>query len=360
MRDPLVQALRQPDSLAQASARDWSLRVAEARSAGLLAELAARTAAVPAPPEARSLLDAALHQQQQQRRFMLREINHLAAALAPVGLPWLLLKGGAYLALDLPFARQRSHGDLDLLVAREHLPRFEGALLAGGWLGDMRQDAHDQRFYREWSHEVPPVTHVRRGSTVDLHHALAPPLGRYPVDTAQLLARAQPLPGLALGHTLAAEDLPLHSALHLEVSGEFHRALRDLLDIERLLRHFETQAPGFEARVAQRAEQLGLSLPWALALQQRERLWGTAPQRPVQVSVPQGLGLALRRPLFNAAIGSPHPRDASLRRSVAQGVLYLRAHRLRLPLRLLLPHLWHKFMKRWRAQHAPAAARLEG
>jgi hypothetical protein len=40
--------------------------------------------------------------------------------------------------------------------------------------------------------------------------------------------------------------------------------------------------------------------------------------------------------------------------------LYFRAHALRLPLRLLVPHLLHKLKRRWRAHHAPSEARLEG
>ncbi len=360
MRDPLLTLLRTPSAALPASPRAWSDRIAEARTSGLLSMLAAVATPLRPPPEAAAHLGAQLHLQSLRLQHMQREIGHLAAALEPLDVPWVLLKGGAYVALNLPLAAQRQFGDLDLLVQRKDLRRVEGALMAAGWIGDTQADAHDERFYREWSHEVPPVTHVRRGSTVDLHHAIAPPLGRYPVDTEALLATAPVLPGYRQLRTLQPVDLVLHSALHSLLSGEFDRALRDLLDIDALIRHYQQTHPAFEDELVDRAEELGLSevllqLQWERA----DRL-GAPTAAWARPRGWQALRARALRPLFRAAGGTWHPNRASWTRRLCQGVLYLRAHTLRLPLRLLLPHLLNKLRRRWRGQHAPAAAHLEG
>ncbi len=360
MHDPLLTLLRTPSDALPASPRAWSDRIAEARTSGLLPSLAAVATTLRPPPEAAAHLEAQLHLQALRLQHMQREIGHLAAALEPLGVPWVLLKGGAYVALNLPLAAHRQFGDLDLLVRRKDLRRVEGALMAAGWIGDTLADAHDERFYREWSHEVPPVTHVRRGSTVDLHHAIAPPLGRYPVDTETLLATAPVLPGYRQLRTLQSVDLVLHSALHSVLSGEFDRALRDLLDIDALIRHYQQAHPAFEAELVARAEELGLSevllqLQWERA----DRL-GASPAAWARPRGWQALRTYALRPLFRAAGGTWHPHRASWTRRLCQSVLYLRAHTLRLPLHLLLPHLLNKLRRRWRGQHAPAAAHLEG
>lgn len=360
MRDALLALLRDPASTLPTTPRAWSDRVAEARSSGLLPALAHRVLGLPQPPQARAHLQACLHVQSLRVGFMRREIQHLADALEPLGVPWVLLKGAAYVALDLPFAAHRQFGDIDLLVARQDLRRVENALMGAGWVGDKHGDAHDERFYREWSHEVPPVTHVRRGSTVDLHHAIAPPLGRHPVDTERLMAASVRVPGFQHMRTLQPVDLVLHSALHSVLSGEFDRALRDLLDIDALIVHHRVADPDFEARLSARAAELGLS-PVLMQVQwQRQAQLAAMPTHLPTLSARQAFSARLMRPLFTASGGSWHPNRAGFWRSCAQTVLYLRAHTLRLPLRLLLPHLMNKLRRRWRDHHAPTEATLEG
>ena len=82
---------------------------------GLHQAVALTASLLPQPEQARSHLQASLHLQGLRVRHMQREIAHLAAALEPLGVPWVLLKGAAYVALELPFAAQRQFGDIDLL-----------------------------------------------------------------------------------------------------------------------------------------------------------------------------------------------------------------------------------------------------
>lgn len=351
--DALTQALTVPGGTQGWPAARWSLALSQARQSGLLGSLNARLGAAPRPEQARSVLDAAEALAERRHARMQRELVHLAEALEPLDLPWVVLKGTAYMARGLPVSRGRTFSDIDLLVERAHLKRFEDALLVAGWTPDPHTDAHDDRFYREWSHEVPPVVHILRRSTVDLHHALAPPLGRYPVDTSQLLAAAPVLPGYRQLRTLCDTDLVLHSALHLVVSGEFDRGLRDLLDIDGLIRHFSVAEPAFEHQLCARAQVLGLADVLALVQRQRQAVLGVARAPQPTVSAGAALELAVLQPLYAQALRPQHASCAPWWRRLGEKLLYARAHTLRLPLRLLLPHLWHKA---WRPKPATSTA----
>ncbi|UUZ51358.1 nucleotidyltransferase family protein [Massilia sp. B-10] len=57
-------------------------------------------------------------------------------------------------------------------------------------------DPYDQRYYRVWMHEIPPMQHVQRGSVIDVHHAILPLTAAARPDPALLRAGAQTVPGM--------------------------------------------------------------------------------------------------------------------------------------------------------------------
>ncbi len=323
----------------------WTTLLGQARVARLLPRLALHLAArgwLAAVPEApRRYLEGALPAAERQRQAVRWEIDRLRVALAEVPGPVVLLKGAAYVAAGLPPARGRMFGDVDILVPREQLPLVEASLLAGGWAHEAL-DPYDERYYRDWMHELPPFKHVWRHSWLDVHHTITPPTSRYAVDGAALLAEAVALPGLPGFATLAPRDLILHSATHLLLDGELPHGLRDLLDLDDLLRHFGAE-PGFWISLVERAQALGLAPLLALALGQLERLFGTRPpaEAAAAVAALPDPGVTMPR-LLAAALRPHHPScsDAGVRR--ARRLLYLRAHALRMPLRQVLPHLARK------------------
>ena len=103
-------------------------------------------------------------------------------------------------------------------------------------------------------HELPALQHVHRSSVIDLHHTIAPPLSRIPVDAQKLISVARPTEGTRF-FVLAPGDMLLHSALHLLQEGDFSHGMRDLLDIDALLREFgsEFELLAFLARACARA-----------------------------------------------------------------------------------------------------------
>jgi Uncharacterised nucleotidyltransferase len=239
-----------------------------------------------------------------------------------------------------------------VMVPRALLAQAEMGLLGAGWVHPPL-DPYDDRYYRQWMHELPPLEHVWRHTWLDVHHTITPPTARWHVDGAAL--RVVPLetdPRLAV---LAPEDMLLHSAVHLLQEGDFSGGQRDLLDLDDLLRHHEAASPQtFWPALLSRARELGLGVPLHHALVQRERLFGNAPPQHHAAEV-QALarGWASRRlmpRLLAVALRPAHPSCDSAASGPARTALYVRSHWLRMPWWRIVPHLARKAWYRTRAR----------
>jgi hypothetical protein len=273
------------------------------------------------------------------------EVDQIRRALDGLGLPLILLKGAAYAMAGLPPAPGRIFSDVDILVPKEGIGEVEAALMLGGW-ATVKQDAYDQRYYREWMHELPPMEHVQRGNTIDVHHAILPETAAVRPDPALLRAASQPVPGSEGLWMLAPHDMVLHSAVHLFSEGDMEHGLRDLLDLHRLLQHFGA-APGFWEGLAARAVQLQLARPLFYALRYCTSLLGTVVPPAVLAEAaaagrPSRPLLVLMDALFLRTLAPPHPDCADRFTSAARGALYLRGNWLRMPPLMLARHLFHK------------------
>jgi hypothetical protein len=349
--DLLLAALRDPAVLPGYSDGAWDQLVRLGRSADLLARLAvtARQAGVwdRLPSAPRRHLSSALKLAQRQRRELDFELEHVADALAENGVPVVLLKGAAYAASGLDASRGRLLSDVDILVPCASLQATEMALMLSGWITTKR-DPYDQRYYRTWMHELPPMRHVRRGTTLDVHHALLPLTARLQPGTDRLLARARRLrPGSCL-HVLAPHDMVLHSAAHLMHEGEFERGLRGLVDLDALLREFGAQ-PGFWTGLVPRAVELDLVRPLFYALRYTIGFLQTPVPSALLESLAQApgahpgrWGLRLMDAAFRRVLRPVNPLAADRWTPLARAFLYLRGHWLRMPPGLLLLHLSRK------------------
>lgn len=266
---------------------------------------------------------------------VLRELRLIGDALASVGTKVILLKGAAYVAADLPVARGRMFSDIDLLVEKTFLPKAEGDLMLAGWIAQ-HLSSYDLCYYREWSHEIPPMVHLQRGTVLDLHHSLVMPTCRIRVDVQPMIDEVVPIAGEGNWFRLKDEDLVLHAASHLLLNSEFDRGLRDLWDIDILLRHFGASRPDFGESVLERAERVGLGRIVRQAFTLCARLFDTPlPQRALNECGPV-------MKLLGAAIGTRHPDTRSSWQALADQLLLYRELNLRLPPTLLARHLWHK------------------
>jgi len=349
----LSQVWAQPDQQPKLTLSDWETILGQARQTSLLGRLARHyadrdwLAAVPEQP--RQYLEGALRLVERQHHEVQWEVQRIRRALTHVDTPVVMLKGAAYFVAGLPPRHGRLFSDIDIMVNRERLPEVEGALFRSGWISEER-DAYNQRYYREWMHEIPPMKHVQRGTVIDVHHTITPPTSRFRVDGARLLERITAVDDRAGLFILAPEDMVLHSAVHLFQEGEFRHGLRDLLDINDLLLHF-SKDPGFWRTLFARAKELDLGEPLFHALHHVQRLFGTVTppdlQRELQDIQPGWMTRRGMSVLLNHALQPLHPSCAEPFGDFARWLLYVRSHYLRMPWYLMVPHLTRKAFMRY-------------
>ena len=279
----------------------------------------------------------------------LRELRQVARVLEHEGTDLMALKGVAYLVADLPPRGWRNLSDIDLMVPEEDIADAERALLRAGWQPSGEFDAYDQHYYRAWMHEVPPLVHHNRETEVDLHHNLAPPVSRIRIDANHLWDEARTVSdpyGLTV-KVLGPADMLLHNAVHLYMNDELRGGLRDVMDFRDLFEHFIDQEAGFEDQLLKRAAVLGCGRPLYYAVSTAHRLTGLRPSvdfvRAVQRYAPVSAVAHFMTWLIEQALA---PSRLGLRRSaVAHQLLFIRSHWVRMPLPMLLRHLWRKALK---------------
>ena len=345
-------ALRHPQHLPGLTATQWEPVVQQARRADVLARIAVSmqdTGQLQAVPDApRAHLQAALQVVRAQHAEVRLEARQIAVALRGLGIPVLLLKGAAYVVAGLPAARGRLFSDTDILVPRAALREVEGALMLHGWLG-AHLDAYDQRYYRQWMHELPPMSHLTRGSTLDVHHNILPLTVRRPPDADRLLMQSQPVPGADGLRMLGRADMVLHSMTHLFHNDDLSHGLRDLSDLDLLLRAFADDT-SLWSQLVERAQVLHLQRPLAYGLWATRELLGTPVPDAALVQAGQAAALDVMtepmRSLWRRALRTPHADAALPGQALAVLLLYVRAHWLRMPPLQLAYHLGYKAWKR--------------
>lgn len=351
-RDVLLDALREPAAVTALSLEQWDRLVRQCRGAKLLGRLAVlldqRQLLDQVPAQVRPHLDSARAIADRHQRVLRWEVTCLRRVLGGLGIPIVLLKGAAYQMADLPPARGRLLGDIDIMVPKTEVQRVERVLLEHGWQ-PLNVHPYDQRYYRTWMHELPPLMHRDRQTVLDLHHTILPETGRLHPDPQKLFEAARRV-GEGPFFVLAPADMVLHSAAHLFQDGDLAGGLRDLIDLDDLLRHFGQEA-SFWGELLDRAKQQDLCRPLYYALRFAGRCLRTPiPEPMIAGAAAWGPGRHVRwlmDALVSRALEPGLPGTTGLGTSVARWVLYARSHWLRMPPWLLACHLTRKALRRW-------------
>jgi len=344
----LTEVLMRPEQATSITMQQWDLLLRQAREAGLLSRLAltlqAHKLLAELPDRVVQHLESSIVYAERQQQVVRWEVRCIQAALTTAKQSVVLLKGAAYVIANLPAARGRVFADIDLLTDKSKLDKVEQALFAAGWV-TTHHDTYDQRYYRQWMHELPPMQHIQRRSVLDVHHNILPETARANPDAKLLLENIECVDERKGIYVLSTEDRIIHSATHLFFDGEFEHGLRDLLDMHDLM-IAANQKEGFWESLLSRARQLTLSRPLYYALTQVKRLYQTpVPDGVISELRKQEVGLLrdwLMKQVFHYSLLPPHSSCRSLMTSIAMQFLYLRAHYLRMPLHLLIPHLTRK------------------
>ncbi|MEP7283517.1 MAG: nucleotidyltransferase family protein [Rubrivivax sp.] len=349
-------SLREAEQVLGWSLPEWERAIRLARRLRLLGRMAESVDAAGllgrVPPQAARHLLGEGRKARFRTRSLVWAAERVGQALADAPYPRVLLKGAAYIAQGLPIGRGRLPSDLDILVPRDAIADAQRRLVAAGWR-EPTLDEHDSRYYHAWSHEVPPMRHREHGLELDLHHNIQPPVARLKVDAALLLAAARPIEHADWRgwQVLDPLDQILHSATHLFQDADLTERVRDLADLDALLRAGAASAPRFWALLLARARDTGLGSPLALALQLLPRWFGT----PVPADVAQGvarqgpgrLQSAWLLPALRTVLTPVEPdSEPPWTRRLAGAALGTRYHLTRMPLPLLAAHAWHKLRHR--------------
>ncbi|HET9830831.1 MAG TPA: nucleotidyltransferase family protein [Vicinamibacterales bacterium] len=341
----LARVLREPSHLRRLSPEDLSRFLDAANVARLLGwavtECRAGQIAKRAPAWLQDRLRAADAQAASYERAIRWEIDRLARAFYGTGQRWILLKGAGYVAAGLAPGAGRRVADIDILVPRSDLTRVEELLHDHGW--ELPQlDPYDERYYREWMHELPPMVHRERQTIVDVHHAILPGTSRLHPASERLLERAVTAGDV---HVLCPSHMVLHAAAHLFHDGEIAGAIRDLVDIDQLLRCFGRDGPFWEDFIGE-ARTLDLTRPAYYAVTYARRWFATSVPdwvvRELQSWAPPAPVGRLMEALVARSIATTSGRSSSF----AVFALYVRSHWLRMPPLRVIAHLSRKALRR--------------
>ena len=307
------------------------------QDSGALNELPA--AAVDQLSSAKTMADA-------RARLALWELDRIAWATRDTAAkPLVVMKGCAYLMLGLPNAAGRIFADVDLLTAKGKLEELEQELNARGW-ETTKLSPYDQNYYRNWTHELPPLVHREREVEIDLHHNVLPRTARLKPSSAKLLDRARPLPDSPY-QVLSDEDVLLHTMTHLMFDADLGDQIRDLLDVKRIAEHYAEKDAGFWRRLLDRAVELDLTRPAYYSLRYcRLLLNASIPEDVLSASeawAPPRIVVRLMDAMVPRALYPQHPDAPSRVSELCRLLLYMRSHWIRMPPWLLAYHLSYKF-----------------
>jgi hypothetical protein len=330
----LVRALRDPASIGDC---DWAGLVSAARVEQLIGSLAFRMEGRPVPSRIAAIFEDARRDAAHARTQALWEAEMARRALASLNVPMILMKGTAFHAADFEASIGRSVGDLDIMVPRSSLDAVEAALLEAGWEHVKDEEGYDDSYYRRWMHELPPLIHRERDRMIDVHHTILPLTAR-PKPDPEALVSASVDAGAGF-RVLHPADMIVHAAAHLIADGDLAGGLRNLWDIDRLVRQFSEQGDEFTVELRKRAREHDLVPAVARALRLARHLYGTPVDDRLAGEAPSSDRLFLRRLLARDGWGRQ-------RRPATRLGFYVRSHWLRMPPLMLARHLWVKARRR--------------
>ncbi len=324
----VILALRETDMLARV---------------GYLASQAGCLTRYPKPVQRHIQSARALAFRQQQQACY--EAGELSQQLADIGVAPLFLKGAAYSLLDNAAAQGRIYSDIDVLVPKPDLIEIQKKLVVNSWMPKALED-YDERYYRDWTHEIPPMHHVLRGTVADIHHNLIPPVSGKAPDIGLFTHNPQQTANGLL--TLSTEGLILHSSIHLFYNEEFSHGFRDICDLHLLFNELALTDTCW-SRLLKLAKDTGFESELYYAFRYCDILFHTAfPdrfRRQMQTIAPSRSRTAVADFILGHALLPQHKSAMTLRYKGILILALIRGHWLKMPLRILLPHLAYKGWK---------------
>lgn len=337
-----------PQCILQWSEADWNLAVQQGYATGMLARMYSmmkrHELLAHIPTQLSWHFSSAYLLFNAHRLDIQTEIHFITKALSFGHLKPVFLKGAAYHVADDVCADGRLCVDIDIYVDKGKIAEAEKLLKWQGWQGT-KLDSHDEKYYRDWMHEIPALTHEGRGMVVDVHHNLVPLISKVKLD-GQHFAEKAILAKNNNEYVLADEDRILHSALHMLLDGEFDKGFRDLSDIDMLLRQNSEANPDFWHAIVARAESLGIARILYYALKHSAEIFKTpVPEytfKKLSVYKANSWVDKLTNFCFSRVLVPNHESCTLSFHHLCTKLLFLRSHWIKMPIHILIPHLFYK------------------
>ncbi|MGR5237697.1 nucleotidyltransferase family protein [Vibrio alfacsensis] len=352
----LVDVLVQPEKLTKLAPAALSKIVAEARYFNMLGQLKYHCQVhglwSALPNKFCQQLNSATLFYDNQRRKLAIETNEISRALAPLNISWIYLKGSAYNLNNMSNFSGRMMSDIDVLVQEEDLPQVEAALKSHGWM-PAPVNSYDEKFYRSWSQEIPPLRHIYRQVELDVHFNILPKTLKESINNKHLFEQSLPFSDDPNQKVLTPHAMLAHSAIHLFYESEYTKGLRDLYDITLLINHYSAEV-SFWDNLIELHNSIGNESSLYLALRYSNKIYRT--QIPTKVVEhyaqfkPNLLYLSVLDFCFLNIFTRTFPPHRKTGYGFAETVLYLRGHLKRMPLRLLVPHLSKKYFDKFKVK----------
>lgn len=274
------------------------------------------------------------------------EAEELTKNLKKINVTPIFLKGVAYTVLQNKTSLGRTYSDMDVLVKKNELTKVEQYLSLYGWFSKKSND-YDQKYYRQWAHEIPPMYQGIRGTIADIHHNIIPPIsGKAPdisLFSQEIITTKNNL------HTLSKHGLTLHSIIHLFFNEDFTHAFRDIFDLHLLFTQaMQEHDEIFWQALFDLAIKTRFNIELFYAVRYCSKILGTKfPQefyQKVQNLKPNKTQLRVADFIFLTVLYPRHSSYKSLTRTLKESLAVLRGHLLKMPLHILLYHSCHKII----------------
>ena len=251
----------------------------------------------------------------------------------------IFLKGAAYTLAGQTAGKGRVYSDIDILVDKESLAKAEKSLFMSGWFSEKISN-YDNSYYRNWTHEIPPLRHTSRGTILDIHYNLVPIISGRAPDISHFFEHIEVTEqGFSVFSPAA---MTLHSIIHLFFNEDLKNGFRDFLDLVLLIK--ENSSELFWEELITLAKQVGFTLELSLACRYLSRLLGT--EIPDNISAKLLVKPSYKQKIvdfiyLNALLPS-HPKVENRYHSLANFLALIRGHWQKMPIHILIYHFIHR------------------
>jgi hypothetical protein len=249
---------------------------------------------------------------------------------------FIFLKGAGYTLSEGRVGQTRIYNDIDILTDKPAIDGIEKRLSLLGWLSEELTE-HDEKYYRKWAHEIPPLRHGKRGTIVDIHHNIVPIISGRHIDADKFAS-----------YSVTTEDgfqilsyaaMTLHSLIHLFFNEDVKKGYRDLIDIHTLMTYHSDG--DYWQTLLSLAQETGFQLELFLACRYAAKILQTDIPEFVQNEINQFCpwNIAFLDFIYEKSLVPNHPICQPKFFATAEFMILIRGHFQKMPLHILIYHL---------------------